>query len=86
MKMKINSRPSWWRAGCNSSNPIMNLNLKYPEPKLPIQYNPGDYYRNKDLAADYWHDILIQAKEEKVDLKEIKYIESRLEAARYVGD
>lgn len=64
----------------------MTIQDKYPEPELPPSRDPGDYYRNKALAATHWREVLRKAKDVDAPREEIEYIESRLELASNVGD
>lgn len=63
-----------------------DFNERYPEPRQVVEKNPGDYYKNKEEAARHWRALLVVARMLEAPAEDIKYLESRLEMAEYVGD
>lgn len=58
----------------------------YPAPPRRPERDPGDYYDNKRRAAVHWREHLREARLRGAPADELRWLEDRLEAARYVGD
>jgi hypothetical protein len=48
--------------------------------------NPGEWYEERQLEADAWHNLLLEAVKMNAPSTVIQALKRHLERARYVGD
>lgn len=59
---------------------------KYPEPEMPKATNAGIWYGNKSRLARHYAGLLLKAKISGAPERDLRFLEDRLDSARYVGD